>query len=232
MSKKYQRVKSSNKLKRSSLSLPPPSEYLNRKVGWNKMKEKMQYTIQGKLFPDKDEKAEIDRLMKVQSSVMRYSYNRICEDKSKSAIENDLKDKFPKVNSRYRRGGYFRAKDNYKSAKELVKADELESEEKVIFGGRKNLIKRSNGEITNEEWKKLRNRQVFCRGEKSKGGNLNLRFVEKNDKLQLRINIGKREWIYVPAYVAEHEERLLERDEPYGVRIIREEGEYKLRVST
>ncbi len=77
----------------------------------------------------------------------------------------------------------------------------------------------------------MRNRQVFCRGEKSKGGNLNLRFVEKNDKLQLRINIGKREWIYVPAYVAEHEERLLERDEPYGVRIIREEGEYKLRVN-
>ncbi len=35
------------------------------------MKEKMQYTIQGKLFPDRDEKAEIDRLMKVQSSVMR-----------------------------------------------------------------------------------------------------------------------------------------------------------------
>lgn len=191
----------------------------------------MQMTIQGKLFPDEEQQYNINRLMRIQSSAMRYSFIRICEGYNKSEVVSDLKDKFSEINLRYRNGGYFRAKINYKSAKKLVQRGELELEEKIVFGGRKNLKKREKGEITNEEWKRLRNKQVFCRGDKSKGGNLNLRFIKKEDELYLRINVGDREWIYVPAYIPKYEERLLKGEEAYGVRIIREDNEYLLRVN-
>ncbi|KXB02126.1 hypothetical protein AKJ44_01350 [candidate division MSBL1 archaeon SCGC-AAA261F17] len=111
----------------------------------------MQTTIQGKIFPSEHQGERPDELMRIQSSCMRYSYNRLCEGKSKSEIEADLKQKFSSINSRYSRGGYFRAEANYESALELVKSGELKSPEKVVFVGRKNLKKRERGEITNEE---------------------------------------------------------------------------------
>ncbi|KXB03340.1 hypothetical protein AKJ45_01825 [candidate division MSBL1 archaeon SCGC-AAA261F19] len=170
--------------------------------------------------------------MRMQSSCMRYSYNRLCENKPKSEIETGLKEKFPEINSRYRRGGYFRARANHGSAKELARSGELESPEKVVFGGRENLKRRERGEIANEEWRRLRNRQVFCRGDKSKGGNLNLRFVEKDGRLHLRVNVGDYKWIKIPAYLPpEARARVLKGEEAYGVRILREDGDYGLRVN-
>ncbi|KXA99211.1 hypothetical protein AKJ42_03560 [candidate division MSBL1 archaeon SCGC-AAA261C02] len=191
----------------------------------------MQTTVRGKIFPSEDQAEELDELMRIQSSCMRYSYNRLCEGKSKSRIESDLKEKSPEINSRYRRGGYFRAKANYESALQQVKVGELDSPKKVVFGGRKNLKRRERGEITNEEWKELRNNQLYSRGDKSKNGNLNLRLVEHEERLCLRVNVGDCEWIHIPAYLPSHVNKLLDSEEPYGVRILREDGEYELRVS-
>ncbi|KXA90011.1 hypothetical protein AKJ61_01655 [candidate division MSBL1 archaeon SCGC-AAA259B11] len=189
----------------------------------------MQVTVQGKLFPEKDQARKLNELMRLQSSCMRYSYNRICEGKSKPEIEADLKENFSEINSRCRRGGYFRAKYNHESAKELSKADEFDSPEKVVFGGRKNLKKREQGEISNEEWKKLRNNQLYSRGDGSKHGNLNLRFVKQDGKLNLRVNVSNKEWIHVPTYLSREKERFLAGNKPYGVRIIRYDGKYKPR---
>ncbi|KXA95509.1 hypothetical protein AKJ36_00240 [candidate division MSBL1 archaeon SCGC-AAA259I07] len=191
----------------------------------------MQTTIRGKIFPSKDQAEKLDELMRIQSSCMRYSYSRLCEGKSKSEIEDDLKGKFSEINSRYRRGGYFRAKFNYESALELVESGELESPEKVVFGGRKNLKKRERGKISNEEWKRLRNNQLYSRGDKTKRGNLNLRLVEQDGGLHLRVNVGNREWIHVSACLPREKGRFLAGEKPYGVRIIRKGGEYEVRVS-
>lgn len=166
----------------------------------------MQTTVCGEIFPSEDQAERIDELMRLQSSCMRYAYDRLCEGKSKSEIESDLKEKFSEINSRYRRGGYFRAKSNYDSALELVKSGELKSPEKIVFGGRKNMGRRIHSEITNEEWKKLRNNQLYSRGDKSKNGNLNLRFVEREGELFLRVNVGDYEWIHVSAYLSNHVE--------------------------
>ncbi len=114
----------------------------------------MQVTVRGELFPEGGQARKLDELMRLQSSCMRYSYNRLCKGKSKSEEEVVIKEKFNEINSRYRRGGYFRARDNYESAKELIEDGELESPEKVVFGGRENLKKRERGEISNEEWKR------------------------------------------------------------------------------
>ncbi|KXB06399.1 hypothetical protein AKJ51_03760 [candidate division MSBL1 archaeon SCGC-AAA382A20] len=102
-------------------------------------------------FREGGQARKLDELMRLQSSAMRFSYNRLCKGKSKSEVEEDIKEKFNEINSRYRRGGYFRAEANYESAKKLSETGELESPEKVVFGGRENLKKRENGEITNEE---------------------------------------------------------------------------------
>jgi len=102
----------------------------------------------------------------------------------------------------------------------------------VVFGGRENLKKRERGEISNEEWKRLRNNQLYSRGDESKGGNLNLRFVERNDRIYLRVNTGDRKWIYTPAFLpSEVKKRVLESEKAYGVRILRKNGSYELRVN-
>lgn len=201
--------------------------YLNE--GANGGVGKMQITVRGKLYPSGDQAEKLDEVMRTQSSCMRYTYNRLCEGQSKSQIEADL-EKFSEINSRYRRGGYFRAEANYKSAVELVEAGELESPRKVVFGGRRNLKRRERGEITNGEWKRSRNNQLYSRGDKSKKGNLNLRFIEKDGELCLRANVGDHQWIHIPAYLPNYVDRFLD-GEPYGVRVLKEDGEYELRVS-
>lgn len=187
-------------------------------------------TVRGRLFPSKDQARELNRFMRAQSSGMRYAYSRLCEGKPKAEIESDLKRKFPELNSRYCRGGYFRAKFTHASALELVKAGELESPRRVVFGGRNNLRRRERGEISNEEWKRLRNNQLYSRGDRSKGGNLNLRFVQSDGALCLRVNAGDRKWIHIPAYLSNHVDEILSGETPYGVRALRKNPGYELRV--
>ena len=40
----------------------------------------------------------------------------------------------------------------------------------IIFGGRKNFYERMKNKISNQEWKDLRTRQLYSRGDKSKKG--------------------------------------------------------------
>ncbi|TCJ83602.1 UNVERIFIED_ORG: IS605 OrfB family transposase [Bacillus cereus] len=47
----------------------------------------------------------------------------------------------------------------------------------IIFGGRKNFYERMKNKISNQEWKDLRTRQLYSRGDKSKKGNLNMRIT-------------------------------------------------------
>lgn len=45
------------------------------------------------------------------------------------------------------------------------------------------------------------------------------------------MNVGDYKWTYIPAYLPKEEERFLESDEAYGVRILRKSDEYELRVN-
>ncbi len=191
----------------------------------------MQITVCGRIFPSKEEAGKLDLLMKHQSTCMRSAYKRICEGKTKSEIDRFLKNLYPELNSRYRRDGYFRALVNYEVAVKLEKIGLLNSIEKVIFGGRKNFQRREQGKLTSEEWKRLRNNQLFSRGDKSKKGNLNLRFLELNGQLFLRVNTGNRTWVNIPAYLPKHVEEIVNSVVPYGVRIIRKNASYELRVN-
>lgn len=57
----------------------------------------------------------------------------------------------------------------------------------VVFGGKKNFIKRRKGLITKEQWKDLRTNELYARGDKAKKGNLNMRLLYRDDRFFLEI---------------------------------------------
>jgi len=58
----------------------------------------------------------------------------------------------------------------------------------VIFGKKETFLKRCKGLITNEEWQESRNNRLYSRGDKSKGGNPNLRVVIKDEMSYLEVS--------------------------------------------
>jgi len=74
---------------------------------------------------------------------------------------------------------------------------------KPIFGSRKVFEQLKKNHLTGKrrkqlktKWKESRQGNLYSRGDKTKQGNLNLRFEWINDKLYLRINTGDRQYIY------------------------------------
>ncbi len=193
----------------------------------------MQTTIRGKLFPSSEQARQLRTLMNQQSSGMRFAYSRLQESKSKSEVEGMLSTFFPLLNGRYRQGAYFRAKFQFDAAKELVKSGLMHCSSKLVFGGRRNLERRAKGEISAEKWQQKRNNQLFCRGEISKGGNLNLRLVERDDGVFcLRVVVAPHRWVWIPAFVPNNKKRLLAGRQAYGVRILWRGGQdFELRVN-
>ncbi len=152
-------------------------------------------TLQCELEIPKTDKETLMTLMRKFSSCMRYAYNRLLEDKERKDLKKDLQPIFA-LNSRYVDDAIMKAKTVLKSAIESGK-----NPAKIIFGSRKlfNKLKKShlNGkrrEKLKKEWKERR-LLLYSRGDKTKAGNLNLRFVRDGDNWFLRINTGNRQWI-------------------------------------
>ena len=74
---------------------------------------------------------------------------------------------------------------------------------KLVFGSRELFEKLKKKHLTGKHREKLRQRweegryhYLYSRGEKSKNGNLNLRFVNLNNQWYLRINLGNGEYVW------------------------------------
>jgi len=105
---------------------------------------------------------------------------------------------------------------------------------KVVFGGRENFMKLQKGEISKEEWKRLRSNALYSIGAKIDGGNKNLRIEHLDgDHFRLRINVGTRKWIYpilwIPSGHVDYLKQAIESN--YSVRIIRRD-EYEVHISS
>ena len=158
-------------------------------------------TIQGTLVELSDsDKEQIEDLIRRFESAKRYAYVRICDGLRVLDIEKDVANKFV-LNGRWAKDAVSLAKQAYNSALAKVKAGKLDDPRKLIWGGRKNLEKRQRGEITNEEWKRLRRRQLYSRGEVTKQGNLNLRIESFGGVFNLRLTLGTRSWLTVPLWI-------------------------------
>jgi len=106
----------------------------------------------------------------------------------------------------------------------------------VTFGGLRNQRLREKGKITREEYKKRRNSIIYARGDKSKGGNLNLRIVEIASKKYLRVNIGDRKWLllklFIPHKYMKKYAEYLDGSHPYSVLIKRrDDDKYDVRIT-
>ncbi len=188
-------------------------------------------TIQARLRVKGEEKKTLDDLMRRWSACERYAYKRLLEEKTRNELKKELQEIFD-LNSRYVDDAILKAQGIINLSTELGFKPE-----KIVFGGRdlfEKLSKRHLSEKEREklkkEWKERRQGKLFSRGDRSKGGNLNLRVIEKDDKLSLRINTGTRSWIYVEM-VTSHKKlwlfkSLLAQGVPYSVRVQKRNGRY------
>ncbi|BAW01152.1 transposase, IS605 OrfB family [Thermus thermophilus] len=146
------------------------------------------------VFPSgEDHKATLD-LMRRFSAAVRYAYNRLLEGWSREALKREdgpLCVLF-RLNTRYADDAILKAQALLDSARERG-----EDPRRVVFGGRKLFETLKRGHLSGKplkrlkrEWRERRQGLLYSRGDKTKGGNLNLRLFVKDGALWLRINLG------------------------------------------
>ena len=154
-------------------------------------------TLQARLqIENKEDLQKLEDLMRRYCSAYRYAYKRLLEKENENDVRKEIQNLF-NINSQYAQSAIWEAKALIKSYKERG-----QNPKKVIFGGRLLFEKLSKKHLTGErrkklkeKWKEKRQKILYTVGGKYKKGNANLRLV-KNDDWYLRINIGKKEWIY------------------------------------
>jgi IS605 OrfB family transposase len=147
-------------------------------------------------FEKEEEKEKVLALMRRFSSATRYAYKRLLEEVADKEIEKRVAEKH-KLNARY-------VKDAVLIAKQVLKSciERGQNPKKLVFGSRELFEKLKKKHLTGKRREKLRQRweerryyYLYSRGEESKNGNLNLRFVNLNNQWHLRINLGNGEYI-------------------------------------
>ena len=146
------------------------------------------------VFPSgEDHKATLD-LMRRFSAGVRYAYNRLLEGQTREELKRQDSPlcAFFGLNTRYADDAVLKAKATLDSAKELG-----ENPRKVVFGGRGLFDQLKRRHLSGKplkrlkrEWGEKRQGLLYSRGDKTKGGNLNLRLLVKEGALWLRINLG------------------------------------------
>lgn len=186
------------------------------------------------VFPDHGDYVATLDLMRRFSAAFRYGYNRLLEGAERKELKREdgpLCTLF-RLNTRQADDALLKAQTLLDSLEELG-----ENPRKVVFGGRKDFadfprLKRSNRPLYERKkraWRERRRGLLYSRGDRSKGGNLNLRLVVRDGALWLRINLGE-EGRYAWALVRTSHPRLHEllarvyAEEPYHVELTLREG--------
>jgi IS605 OrfB family transposase len=143
-----------------------------------------------------DRKTVLD-LMRRFSSASRYAYQRLLEGEKRKELKKQLSKLF-NINTRYSDDAIFLAQSTISSCEERH-----QNPKKLIFGSRKVFEQLKKNHLTGKrrkqlkaKWKESRQGNLYSRGDKSKQGNLNLRFELISDELYLRINTGDRQYVY------------------------------------
>ncbi len=140
-----------------------------------------------------DQKSTLD-LMRRFSAALRYAYNRSLQGWSREALKREdgpLCTLF-RLNTRHADDATLKAQALLDSARERG-----EDPRKVVFGGRGLFEKLKRKHLSGKplkrlkrEWRERRQGLLYSRGDRTKGGNLNLRLLVKDGALWLRINLG------------------------------------------
>jgi len=163
----------------------------------------------------------LNQLVSDWSSAYRFAFCRFQKDKlSFNEVRNKAKLKYHSLNTRQISDAVIQAQGLYLKVKD----------KKVIFGGKKNWNKRIKGKISNQEWKDKRDNQIYSRGDRSKKGNLNIRLLNNNGGLYLRVTIGNRKFeeykLFIPEKFQEQLLSLFSAKKAYNVRLLRKDEQH------
>jgi hypothetical protein len=132
-----------------------------------------------------------DETRRLQSCVVRSAYELACKKYTPRAIELELINKFSKLNGHLFRSGVSFGCDIYNTQKR----------KNIVFGGKKNLIKRANNTITKEEWKRKRLMPLYSVGRANQKGNIRfglkengIRYKDQNQEILLPYSKLKPNW--------------------------------------
>jgi IS605 OrfB family transposase len=131
-------------------------------------------------------------------------------------VRKSAKAKYPMLNTR-------QVSDAVVQAKSI--ASRLKGK-KVIFGSRKMWEGLKAGTITKDEWLRCRDSQIYCRGDKTQKGNLNIRVIGD----MLRVTVGTKKWemykLFVPKKYQQELETMLASGQAYNVRLKRKDDQH------
>ena len=196
----------------------------------------------------KDALKKAKQIINSQKILVKNSYDNF--SKKVNQVENQLK----KAKSQNRKNQLNKKLEKLKKKQQIYKEHmDNNTIPKVIFGGRKNFIKRCKGQISNEEWKELRDNNYYSRGDKTKKGNPNLRIIVKNNMTFLEISTLNKDKnnraikIQVPLYLPQKQSKktgkingrnyrqmvldYLETGEAYKVELIKKEGKIYVHIT-
>jgi len=159
-------------------------------------------------FPDQ---AQVLSLMRLQCSAIRSAYQAIHKDGlSGNEVKKRVKsDYMSSLNQRY-------ISDACSVAQGIT-------QEKVVFGGKRNWEKLVKGSMTKQEWGSRRNNRLYSRGDRSKDGNPNIRI--KGNKIFVNDPYQRGKWIEGKVFVPE---KFKPDWDCYDVRLIHESGKFKV----
>ena len=160
----------------------------------------------------------LDQLIRDFQSCVRFSYCRFDKDQMAfNDVRKAAKVKYPTLNTR-------------QVSDAVVQGQALKTrhkDEKIVFGGRKAWEELKSGAITKDEWLRRRDSQIYCRGDKTQNGNLNIRIMPDDT---LRITVGTRKWVsyklFVPEKYQDRLKALLASGKAYNVRLKRKDDQH------
>jgi IS605 OrfB family transposase len=191
-------------------------------------------------FPELDARYRNDAILQAQAiidSQRELLPRRLVEVEAKI---DRTEGKLARTSDLQRRQGIVARLDKLRRKREeLVGHLERGTIPKVVFGGQRNLELRLKGDLSREEWQRLRAQGFYSRGEKNKQGNLHtrLRYDENSEQFYLRIGFPQEErrcryeWFPIQAPTKERYRDLLlaasQGQEAYSVEVRwRDEGYY------
>lgn len=165
---------------------------------------KKRFVIQGEVWFNDEDSVLVNTLIKHQSSSVRSAYQAIHKHKLKG---NDV--------VKYVKKNYMKFLNQRLIQDACVIASGI-SQEKSIFGGKRNWQNLTNKSLDKKCWINIRNSQLYSRGDKTKNGNPNIRISDQ--KLLVNDPSQRGKWIYGNLFMP----KKFQMDyECYDVRLIR-----------
>lgn len=176
----------------------------------------MKQVIHGEIYSD--DFSKLNKLIADWCSCYRSSFCRFQKEGLKfNEVRKRAKEKYKLLNTRQISDAVIQARGLFSRV----------GGRKVVFGGRKNWDKLIKRGITREQWKDIRDNQIYARGDMTKKGNPNIRLVSKSSDFWIRVTVGNRRFenykLFIPAKFKERLLALLTSGRPYNVRLLKED---------